>query len=314
VIATDIQASPPDDPAGAEGPARLFPALSMPDKAVYRQCDLRNAEAVNELVRGLEPQAVFHLAAQSSAAESFEDPKGTLEVNVFGTLHMLEAMKMLARSSSPAGEPRKFLSVGSSDEYGQRSPEEMPLGEDTPVEPVSPYAVSKTAQTMLALQYCKAYDLDVIVTRSFSHTGPGQTVRFALPSFARQCAEIKTGSREPVMRVGNTDVIRDFLDVRDVVRAYRLLIEKGTPGRIYNICSGSGLKIAEALDTLIEKTAVSIRIETDPDLLRPVDVPVLIGNNERLLADTGWNATISTDEMLGDLAMYWERRLEASTA
>lgn len=314
VFASDICTSLPCDMLEGSGPAEVFPALEFPKNAVYRACDLRDAHAVKDLVCEIQPQAIFHLAAQSSAAESFKDPIATLEVNIFGTLHLLEAVRMCSRAQSAGGAPTRVLSVGSSDEYGQRRPEDMPLGEDTRVDPVSPYAVSKTAQTLLSLQYCKAYDLDVVVTRSFSHTGPGQTVRFVLPSFAKQCAQIKAGTKEPVMRVGNTDVVRDYLDVRDVVRAYRLLIERGTKGRVYNVCSGTGLKISTALDTLIEKVAEAIAVETDPELLRPVDVPVLIGKNERLRYDTGWEAAISTQQMLGDLALYWERRLEASTA
>lgn len=314
VIATDIPESHAGDVREGIGLTEAFPSLLFPENVVYRKCDLRDRGAVEDLIRETEPSVLLHLAAQSSAAASFTDPGGTLEVNVFGMLHLLEAVRTIMGAGNAGGRSVKILSIGSSDEYGRRRPDEMPLDEETRIEPVSPYAVSKATQSMLSLQYCRAYDIDVVVTRSFSHTGPGQTDRFALPSFARQCAEIKAGVREPTIRVGNMDVVRDYLDVRDVVRAYRLLVEKGTKGAVYNVCSGAGLRLRDALDTLIKRAAVEITVETDPALLRPADVPVLIGKNERLRSDSGWNPLISTDTMLGDLARYWECRLEASTA
>lgn len=188
----------------------------------------------------------------------------------------------------------------------------MPLTERSPVEPVSPYAVSKAAQSMLVLQYHSAYGIECMVTRSFSHTGPGQTGRFVLPAFAKQCAAIKAGLSEPLIRVGNLDVTRDFLDVRDVVRAYRLLVEKGRAGTIYNVCRGEGLSLGDALRMLGGMTGREVDTEIDTNLLRPVDVPLLIGDSGRLREQTGWTPSISNERMLEDLFRYWEERITES--
>ncbi|MCX5753800.1 MAG: GDP-mannose 4,6-dehydratase [Candidatus Krumholzibacteria bacterium] len=293
VIATDLVA-----PSG------------LPEGIVYRRCDLLDGGAVRTLVADVRPDYLFHLAAQSSAARSFEEPRPTLETNVFGTLNVLESVRALHRAC-PGAKTRsgkvRVLSVGSSEEYGRRPRSAMPLGEGSPIEPVSPYAVSKAAQTMLALQYERSFDLDVVATRSFGHTGPGQDVRFVLPAFARQCAEIRTGKREPVVKVGNLDVVRDFLDVRDVVRAYRSIAEEANEPGVYNVCSGSGLDLRDALDFLVRACGVPVRIKEDPRLVRPADIPVLVGDNTRLRLSCGWKQEHSTEAMLGALFEYWER-------
>ena len=188
----------------------------------------------------------------------------------------------------------------------------MPLRETSPIEPVSPYAASKAAQNVLAMQYHRAFGIEVIATRSFSHTGPGQTTVFVLPSFAKQCAEIKAGLREPVMNTGNLEVARDFLDVRDVVEAYILLAGKGTPGSTYNVCSGSGLELKKAVELLTGLTGVKVKVEPDPRLFRPADVPVLTGDNGRLVRDCGWSAAIGRERMLADLFAWWEASIAAS--
>ena len=275
-----------------------------PDGVVFRDLDLQDMESLESLLKEIEPGAVYHLAAQSSAARSFEEPRGTMETNIFGTLNLLEAVR-----GSMGENPPRILSVGSCEEYGRRSPGEMPLNEECPVEPVSPYAVSKAAQSMLALQYHSAYGIECMVTRSFSHTGPGQTDRFVLPAFAKQCASIKAGLSEPKIKVGNLDVTRDFLDVRDVVRAYRLIVEKGQAGKIYNVCRGEGLSLGDALEALRNMTGLDVTTETDPALLRPVDVPLLVGDSGRLRDRTGWAPSISNERMLEDLFVYWERRV-----
>lgn len=272
----------------------------------YRQCDLTRPEETIAVIAEWKPRGLFHLAAQSSAARSFERPRETFETNLFGSLNILEAVRALRGSSE---EPVRVLSVGSAEEYGRKSQEEMPLTEESSVEPVSPYAVSKAAQSMLMLQYRAAYGIDAVVTRSFGHTGPGQPDRFVLPSFARQCAAIKAGSREPKIKVGNLDVTRDFLDVRDVVRAYRLLFEKGKGGNIYNVCRGEGVALHDALDFLKGMTGLDVEVETDPALFRPADVPVLVGDNGKLRSDAGWSPSISTEEMLTDLFAFWEANI-----
>ena len=291
VLATDLHDKPPDPPftAGVE----------------YRTCNLLDGSATGALLDRCRPDAVCHLAAQSSAGHSFTDPKGTFDANLYGTLNILEAVR---KRKGENGEGKvRILSIGSSEEYGRRSPDEMPLGETSPIEPVSPYAVSKAAQGMLALQYWRSHGIQCILTRSFSHTGPGQADRFVLPSFARQCAEIAAGSRDPVLRVGNLDVVRDFLDVRDVVRAYRLLIEHGMAGQVYNVCSGKGLALSDALDRMIGAVPANIVVERDQARFRPADVPVMIGDYGKLLAAIEWRPLIDTERMLTDLMQYWER-------
>jgi GDP-4-dehydro-6-deoxy-D-mannose reductase len=266
--------------------------------AEIRQCDLLDPSALESAVGGFGPDVVFHLAAQSSAARSFKDPLGTLRTNVMGTMNLLEAVRKSGRA--------RIVVTGSAEEYGIRPPEEMPLSEDSAIEPVSPYAASKAAQNVLVMQYRRAFDMDIIATRSFNHTGPGQTTVFALPSFAKQCAEIKAGLREPVLRTGNLDVVRDFLDVRDVVEAYVLLAEKGRSGRIYNVCSGEGLNLSAAVEQLTGLTGLEVSVETDPERFRPADVPVLTGDNGRLVEDCGWSPSIEKGKMLSDLFAWWE--------
>ena len=183
----------------------------------------------------------------------------------------------------------------------------MPLGERSAVEPVSPYAVSKAAQTMLAVQYARSYGLDVVAARSFAHTGPGQPDRFVLPSFARQCAEIAAGTRPPRVSVGRLDIVRDYLDVRDVARAYRLILEGGEEGALYNVCSGEGLALRDALAFFIRSCGKEVAVEEDQRFLRRADIPLLIGDNAKLRRECGFARAIDVETMLGDLFSYWER-------
>ncbi|MBU8921117.1 MAG: GDP-mannose 4,6-dehydratase [Bacteroidales bacterium] len=264
----------------------------------YRQCDLTDKRSVQSLISEESPGGIIHLAAQSSAARSFDDPAGTYRANLMGALNLLE-------SDRNAKTKARILITGSCDEYGVRCPEEMPLGEDSPIEPISPYASSKAAQNLLAMQYFRAFGTRVVLTRSFSHTGAGQSEKFVLPAFARQCAAITSGTVEPVVKTGNTNIVRDFLDVRDVVRAYGLLLEKGIEGRVYNVCSGDGLALEEALDSLIAMTGGDVRKEVDPTHVRQVDVPVLTGDNHRLAKDTGWEPQIGRERMLRELFDWW---------
>ena len=312
VLATDVVELPVQaKPRGGAGSAAARPeCVSLPEGIAYRRCDILDGDALKDLVSNTRPDCIFHLAAQSSAATSLEEPRQTLETNVFGTLNVLEAVRRASPSCPPAktasGKTR-ILSIGSAEEYGARSSAEMPLDEESPVRPASPYAVSKAAQTMLALQYARSFAIDVVATRSFSHTGPGQTDRFVLPAFARQCAAIKAGTGDAIVKVGRLDVVRDFLDVRDVVRAYRMIAERGIEGYVYNVCSGHGLSLERALAFFITASGMDVKVVEDSARLRRSDIPMLIGNNGKLTRECGWEPQFSIETMLQNLFEHWER-------
>lgn len=309
VVASDVSVPGGASRRGAR-PARSGRAEPSPAGVAWRRCDLLDFAATRELVQGTRPDCIIHLAAQSSAALSLERPRATIEANVIGTLNVLEAVRGVTPPCPPAKTPSgkvRIVSIGSSEEYGAKPRSAMPLGESASLEPASPYAASKAAQTLLVLQYGRAYGFDVVATRSFGHTGPGQTDRFVLPAFARQCAEIKAGRRAPVVRTGRLDVVRDYLDVRDVARAYRLLAERGESGGAYNVCSGEGLSLREALDAFIAASGADVAVEQDPALLRPADIPVLVGDNARLRRECGFERAIPRETMLADLFAHWER-------
>jgi GDP-4-dehydro-6-deoxy-D-mannose reductase len=255
------------------------------------RCDLRDADAAIMVVRAVRPGMVVHLAGQSNVPASFADPEATLTNNIIGTLHLLDA----CRAHAPDA---RLLIVSSNEVYGPTPPEAQPLREDRPLRPVNPYAVSKAAQEMLALQYAHSYGLDVIVARPFNHIGPGQTDRFVVGAFARQIVEVERGARR-VISVGNLDAERDFTDVRDVVRAYALLLDRG----------GRAIAIAAVLETLRGLAQVNVAIEQDPDRLRPSDVPVMIGDTTRLRRATGWEPEIPLVQSLGETLTWWRANL-----
>jgi GDP-4-dehydro-6-deoxy-D-mannose reductase len=221
-------------------------------------------------------------------------------------VNLLDAVRR--RDLSPA-----VLVVGSAEEYGLVDPAEIPLRETTPLRPSSPYAVSKVAQAELARLYGPAGGMRVVLTRTFPHTGPGRGETFAESSFARQIAEIEAERRPPVLSVGNLDAIRDYTDVRDVVHAYWLLLEAGEAGDVYNVCGGQGRSISEMLDMLLACSSVQVEVRVDPDRLRPVDVPSLVGDPSKLRAATGWEPRIPLERTLGDLLEDWRRRIVPSS-
>jgi GDP-4-dehydro-6-deoxy-D-mannose reductase len=266
------------------------------------KADLEDAASVRSALARIRPDRLIHLAAQSSPQRSWEDPAGTLRTNVFGMLHLLEAVR------AGAAAPR-ILVVGSADEYGLVEPGDVPLREDAPLRPASPYAVSKVAQGYLALQYALSPGVHVVRTRTFHHTGPRRGEQFAESSFARQLAEIEAGQRPPRLEVGNLDVVRDFTDVRDVVRAYWLLLEGGVRGEVYNVCSGRGVRLGELLERLIAISGLRVDVHVDASRLRSADAPALVGDPGRLRAATGWEPTIPLDRTLGDLLDYWRERV-----
>jgi GDP-4-dehydro-6-deoxy-D-mannose reductase len=271
------------------------------------KADLQDPVSVRRALEQVRPDRLVHLAAQSSPQRSWEDPAGTLKTNLLGLLHLLEAARTLSL------EPR-LLVVGSAEEYGLVQPHQMPLREEAPLRPASPYAVSKVAQGFLALQYALSLGLPIVRTRTFHHTGPRRGEQFAESSFARQLAEIEAGRRPPWVEVGNLDAVRDFTDVRDVVRAYWALLDRGAPGEVYNVCSGRGVKMTDLLEELVALSGLEVEIRVDPSRLRPLDVPVVVGDPSRLCAATGWHASIPLSRTLRDLLDHWRERVGVAPA
>lgn len=267
--------------------------------------DVLDAPAIEELIRSYRPEEIYHLAAQSSVALSWEDPRRTYEINIFGQLNLLES---LLKSQVEAS----VLIPGSSEVYGKVSPEQVPITEDHPLRPDSPYAVSKAAQDLLGYQYYSAYKMRILRSRSFNHIGPGQSPAFVCSDFARQIAQIEAGQHRPVIQVGNLELKRDFTDVRDVVRAYIELIRKGRPDQPYNVCSGRAYAIGEVLEMLLAMSRGKIEVEVAQDRFRPSDLPILLGDNRRIREHTGWSPVISMEKSLQDVLDYWRRRVSGS--
>lgn len=260
------------------------------DDARWVALDVTSDRSVASVIAEARPEGVFHLAGQASVAASFTDPLGTWEVNATGTLRLLDALE----------DGTRFLLASSAEVYGVVPEEEQPIREARPLRPPNPYAASKAAAEMAAVQASLTGRVAAVVARSFNHTGPGQDTRFALPSFARQLDAMRGGAGERVLRVGNLDARRDFLDVRDVVRAYIVLLEHGEAGVSYNVCSGRALRLREIVDAMVALTDAHIRVEVDPARVRPVDVPLLLGDAARLRA-LGWTPRVELEETLRDL-------------
>ena len=267
-----------------------------------READLRDYSSIHALLEEVRPDAIFHLAAQSYVPSSWRAPAETLSTNITGQTYLFEAVRYL-------GIDPTIQIACSSEEYGLVHADETPIKEDNPLRPLSPYAVSKVAQDFMGYQYFQSYGLKVVRTRAFNHTGPRRGDVFVTSNFAKQVASIEAGLQEPVIRVGNLDAIRDFTDVRDMVRAYWLAVEKGRPGEVYNIASGHGIHIHELLDRLIALSDAEVRIEVDPERLRPSDVEILIGDSSKFRADTGWEPRIPFEQTLADVLDYWRDRL-----
>ena len=269
------------------------------------EADLEDAAAVEAAVAAVRPGRIVHLAGQSSVHESWANPAATLITNVVGLLNVFEAVRH--RRLSP-----RVLVVGSAEEYGAMDPDAPPITEDAPLRPLSPYAVSKVAQGYLALQYALSRDLAVVRTRTFPHTGPGRGAAFAESSFAQQIAEVEAGRRRPVLQVGNLEAVRDFTDVRDVVRAYWSLLERGASGEVYNVCSGRGRSIGDVLRALLEISGVRVDLQVDRERLRPSDLPALVGDPTRLREATGWEPRIPLERTFRDLLDHWRERVGAA--
>jgi len=268
------------------------------DRLELYPAELSRLEVMTFILEQARPDAVFHLAAQPLVSVSRRDPWSTLEGNIHMQLNVLEAVARVNPSC-------RILAVGSSEEYGLVTERDLPISEDTPFRPLSPYAVSKVGQDLLALQYHLTHGLHVIRARPFNHIGPRQRLGFVAPDFASQVAAIELGRREPVIAVGNLEAERDFSDVRDVVRAYVSLITSGTPGQVYNIGSGEAHSIQEVLDVLLSMSTVSVHVRRDPARMRPSEVPRIVCDCTRLRAETGWQPTIPFEQSLRDVLDYW---------
>lgn len=268
------------------------------------ECDLRDPSAVERVVGEVRPDWVFHLAAQSFVPTSWAAPYETVDTNVVGQLNLFEAIRKHRLAC-------RVQIACSSEEYGLVYPDEVPIREDQPLRPLSPYAVSKIAQDYLAYQYHQSYGLDVVRTRAFNHAGPRQAEPFVVSNFAKQIAEMEQGLRPAVLHVGNLQAQRDFTDVRDIVRAYRLALECGAPGEVYNIASGETHTIQSLLDRLLALSRVEVEVRVDPARLRPSDVPILLGDASRFRACTGWQPQIPLEQTLQDTLDYWRRHVGA---
>ncbi|HET7770806.1 MAG TPA: GDP-mannose 4,6-dehydratase [Chloroflexota bacterium] len=285
---------------------RLGNAAPLQGRCTFVASDMRDMATVVAAVQSCRPDVVFHLAAQASVAASFEDPAGTLMDNAVGQLNVIRAVL----EHAPAA---RVLVAGSAYEYGLVRPEENPIDESVPLRPMDPYAVSKVTQDLFGYQYALSHRLQAVRVRAFNHTGPRQSTEFVASRFARLIAEIEAGQREPVLTVGNLTAIRDFTDVRDVVRAYFLAATKGQPGEVYNVGSGTPRTIQEILDTLVATCRVRVTVQEDPALLRPLDVPTLICNAAKLHQHTGWTPELPLDRTLSDLLDYWRDERNRTT-
>ena len=265
--------------------------------AVY-DLDILEQDRILEVLQEIQPDAVFHLAAQSSVAVSWSNPQMTADINIKGSINLLEVLRRYEK------HPRVLL-VGSGEEYGQIRLQETPVCEENPLRPGNLYAVTKACQNMVGRIYAQAYGMDLIMVRPFNHIGPNQSPVFVAADFCLQAAQIEMGKKEPVIRVGNLSARRDFTDVRDVVRAYALLAEKGLAGETYNIGSGHAVAIREILTMILEQSAAQIRVEVDEKKLRPVDVPVMEADISKLQEATGWEPQIRLEQTVGDMLEYW---------
>lgn len=271
------------------------------DMEIY-DLDILEPGAVYELLKVLRPDYIFHLAAQSSVAVSWKNPGLTVDVNIKGTLAVLDAARQLDY------KPRILL-IGSGEEYGHVEPEEIPISETTLLRPGNLYAATKACQNMVGKIYSDAYGMDIMSVRAFNHVGPNQAPLFVVADFCKQAAEIEKGVRLPVMKVGNLAAKRDFTDVRDVVRAYVLLMERGKAGETYNVGSGHAVSIEEILGQILGLASVKVTVEKDPGKFRPVDVPIIEADIRKLQECTGWKTEIGLEQTLRETLEFWRKEI-----
>ncbi|HWY79881.1 MAG TPA: GDP-mannose 4,6-dehydratase [Candidatus Sulfotelmatobacter sp.] len=274
---------------------------NIKDQIVLKKVDLNTIDAVEELILSEKPDYICHLAAQSSPLKSFSIPVETLTNNIVSAFSILDALRKHKLQNI------RVLIISTGEMYGLIRPEDIPVDENTPFRPATPYAVSKLSQDFLSLQYYLAYNLDIVRMRPFNHIGPGQREGFVVADFAKQIAEIEAGKQDSVISVGNLDVKRDFTDVRDIVKAYELALQKGKSGDVYNIGSGKSQKIKEILDILLSFSSEKITVKSDPARFRPIDVPEIVCDSSKFHKLTNWQPSISFEKTLQDILDYWRK-------
>lgn len=276
--------------------------LSVSDIHVH-DLNILNIDEIRELFTKLKPDYIFHLAAQSSVALSWNNPQITVDINIKGTLNILDTIRSLD------GYSPRILLIGSGEEYGYILPDETPVNERVTPRPGNIYAATKACQNMLGNIYYRAYGMQLIMVRAFNHIGPNQSPIFVASDFCKQVAEIEAGKKKPILHVGNLSAKRDFTDVRDVVRAYGLLIQHGKGGETYNIGSGHAIAIQELLDTILSLSHANITVEIDAARLRPSDIPIIKADIHKVHTATGWTPEIPLEQTLLETLNYWRGTL-----
>jgi GDP-4-dehydro-6-deoxy-D-mannose reductase len=268
----------------------------------FYQCDLLDSVNIHAVIGDIQPDYILHLASFSSVAQSWKEPIASFLNNTNAFLNIVESVRIHKLNT-------KILSVGSSEEYGIVKKSDLPLTEKKHLSPANPYAVARVSEEYLAKIYGKGYGLNICCTRSFNHIGPGQSDQFVVSSIAKQFAEIATTHEKPVIKIGSGSIIRDFVDIDDVILAYTAILESGVTGEGYNVCSGRGYSIHDVVSTLSELTEIPVTVEQNKDLIRPIDNPVLVGSYKKLHEDTGWKPAISLEKSLEKIYHYWFTKL-----